>query len=272
MKAKSCLSLLAAAALSAFIATSAEAQTLEKCGLTARVSPSLQTDKDPVVITLSGGVEYCASMRVAGVGFAGVLGLSQPAGALNIILAQRPFDLEPGTSCPSILVPFELEARLPSRLPVIDPPGLFPVGIYRRNEDADGSLDGQTFCGIVDLSVSVGHRPGFAFHEDRFAASVTWNIAGQDHSGFAVPSDMASPDSGLFWFFQPENWEVMVKVLDGCESNQYYWVIGAAATDVRFTLRITDAQTGAVWTYTSPGGRLAPAFADVQAFPCASPS
>jgi hypothetical protein len=62
----------------------------------------------------------------------------------------------------------------------------------------------------------------------------------------------------------------MVKVLDGCAVNQHYWAIGAAATDVKFTLRITDTQTGDAWAYRSPAGRLAPAFADVQAFPCSA--
>ena len=263
MKAQ-CLSVLAAI----LVAASAEAQTLETCGLTARVSPSFPTNNDTVVITLSGGVDTCSTIRVAGVGEAGVLGLPQPAGALNIILADRPQDLPPGTSCPAVLDPFELEARLPTRLPAIDPPGLFPIGIYRRFEDSDGTPHNQIFCGIVDLSVGVGHRTGIELHDGRFVASVTWNTSGKDESGFAVPGDVTGTDSGLFWFFQPGNWELMVKVLDGCSSNKHYWVIGAAATDVKYTLRITDTLTGNEWEQKNPGGTLAPAFADVRAFPC----
>jgi len=268
MKTKSCLPLLAAAAL---IAMSAEAQKLADCGLTARVSPPSPTDQDPVVITLAGGIDYCSSIRVAGVGEAGVLGLVQPAGALNIILAQRP-EVGPGFGCPAVVVPFEVEARLPRRLPATDPPGLFPIGVYHRNENFDGSLDSQTFCGIIDLSVGAGNRPGIELHDGRFVASVTWNTSGKDESGFAVPTDATATDSGLFWFFQPSNWELMVKVLDGCGSNKHFWVIGAAATDVKFTLRIIDTLTGNEWERTNPGGTLAPAFADVEAFPCSGTS
>jgi hypothetical protein len=262
------LRLLAAAVLSA-LAVSAEAQTLEDCGLQARVSPLSPSDKDPIVITFNGDMNYCDSIRVAAVGEAPFLGLSQPAGALNVILTRRTPELTPGLNCPAAIVPFEIEARLPSRLPAIDPPSLFPVGVYYRSEDESGALISQKSCGIVDLSISQGYRSEVSFHEGRFVASATWNTSGQDESGFAVPADGTATDSSLFWFFEPSNWELMVKVLDGCAVNQRYWVIGAAATDVRYTLRITDTQTGTVWAYTSLGGQLAPAFADVEAFPCA---
>jgi hypothetical protein len=267
MKAKPCLRLLAAAFLAA-LAVSAEAQTLADCGLQARLPQFVPSDKDPIVITLLGDAGACTSVRVAAVGEAGILGLAQPAGALNIILAERPAPSEQG-SCPAISVPFEIEVRLPERLPAVEPPGLFPIGVYRRSEDEHGNLASQVSCGVVDLSVSAGYRSEVPFHEGRFVASVTWNTSGQNENGFAVPADGTATDSALFWFFQPGNWELMVKVLDGCAVNQHYWVIGAAATHLRYTLRIADTHTGTVWTHTHPVGQLAPAFADVEAFPCA---
>lgn len=246
------------------LSSSASAQTLADCGVVG-VFPREFTDKDPVVMTLLGTAGSCTSTRVAAVGEAAVLGLPQPAGAVNVILAQRQPEDQP-TICPEKL--FELEVRLPERLPAVPVPGVFPVGVYRRIEDPQGNLISQTSCGVVDLSVSAGYRSEIPLQDGRFLASVTWNVSGQDESGFAVPAD-GTADSGLFWFFQPSNWELMVKVLDGCAVNQYYWVIGAAATDVKFTLRIVDVLSGSnAWTYTSPGGRLAPAFADVFAFPC----
>lgn len=265
MNVRPCLRLLAAAAL---VTMSADAQTLEDCGLTARVSPLFPTDKDPIVITFGGQMGYCDSIRVAALGEGALLGLAQPAGALNVIIARRTPELTPGVDCPAAIVPFELEARLPERLPAIAPPGLLPIGVYYRSEDEKGNLISQQSCGIVDLSIGEGYRPSIPFHEGRFVASVTWNTSGKDESGFAVPTDSTVADSGLFWFFQPSNWELMVKVLDGCGSNKHYWVIGAAATDVKFTLRITDTLTGNEWEQKNPGGALAPAFADVEAFPC----
>jgi hypothetical protein len=89
--------------------------------------------------------------------------------------------------------------RLPERLPAVAPPGLLPIGVYRRFEDEHGNLVSQVSCGIVDLSISEGYRSEAPFHDGRFVASVTWNTSGQDHSGFAVPADLPATDSALFW-------------------------------------------------------------------------
>ena len=43
-------------------------------------------------------------------------------------------------------------------------------------------------------------------------------------------------DSGLFYFFEPNNWEMLLKVLDGCGVNQHHWVFAATASDVGIEL------------------------------------
>ena len=70
----------------------------------------------------------------------------------------------------------------------------------------------------------------------------------------------------MFYFFTPANWELLVKVLDGCEFNDRYWVFAAAATDVEYTLTIKDTQTGTVREYFNPLGRSAAAITDTDAF------
>ncbi|MCP3957063.1 MAG: hypothetical protein GY719_04360 [bacterium] len=75
-----------------------------------------------------------------------------------------------------------------------------------------------------------------------------------------------SSDSGLFWFFTPGNWELLVKVLDGCSINDRFWVFAAATTDVEYTLRVTDIETGRVQEYFNPLGRSAAAITDTEAF------
>lgn len=268
MNARSCLRRLAVAAVS-ILSVSAEAVTLPSCGIEVlHPEPLAVTDQEPVVLTLRGGVDYCSTVRVAAVGEAAILGLPQPTGALNIIIAHRPMPLPPGESCPAVVVPFEMEVRLPEKLPAVPVPGVFPIGVYLRFEDRFGNAESPRACGILDLTVAEGHRSAVPFHEGRFTASVTWRTADRNGLGYEVPGDTTQADSSLFWFFQPANWELMVKVLDGCAINQHYWVLGAAATDVLYSLRITDAGTGTVWERTSPGGQLSPAFADVEAFPC----
>ncbi len=57
---------------------------------------------------------------------------------------------------------------------------------------------------------------------------------------------MASNDSAIFYFFQPANFELLVKIVDGCGSNNRFWVFYAATTNVEFTLRVSR-------TPSSPG-------------------
>ncbi len=80
-----------------------------------------------------------------------------------------------------------------------------------------------------------------------------------------VPAGTA--DSGLFYFFSPNNWELLVKVLNGCGINNRIWVLGAATTDVAYTLKVTDLNNpGAFKTYTNPLGVASPAVIDIEAF------
>jgi hypothetical protein len=102
---------------------------------------------------------------------------------------------------------------------------------------------------------------------DRFRAQVAWRTpSGQTGAGNVAVC--GADDSGLLWFFAPDNWEMLVKVIDGCGVNENFWVFMAATTNVEFTLRITDTRTGAVQQYFNPLNRLAPPLADTGAFGC----
>lgn len=81
----------------------------------------------------------------------------------------------------------------------------------------------------------------------------------------------SSDSAGLFYFFDPDNWEMLVKVLDGCAHNGHYWVFGAAATDVGYEINVYDMSTGSPplsKKYKKAAGPPAPALVDVAAFPC----
>lgn len=105
---------------------------------------------------------------------------------------------------------------------------------------------------------------GVLLRDERFEVLVSW----RDFSGGEGPGTLAvrSADSAVFWFFDEANWELMVKVVDGCAFNNRYWVFGAATTDVAYTLTITDTLTGHVKTYQNPLGVAAPAITDTGAF------
>ena len=98
----------------------------------------------------------------------------------------------------------------------------------------------------------------------RFRVEASWDANGSPGAGQAVPG--ASADSGLLWFFAPDNWELMVKVLDGCALNGHYWVYAAGTTTVHYVLTVTDTLTGSVVHYENPAGTAAAAITDSGAF------
>jgi len=75
-------------------------------------------------------------------------------------------------------------------------------------------------------------------------------------------------DSGLFWFFDPANLELTVKVIDGCGVNGHRWVFLSGLTNVEVTTTVTDTEGGAKKTYSNPLNRnFRPVF-DTAAFGC----
>jgi hypothetical protein len=96
----------------------------------------------------------------------------------------------------------------------------------------------------------------------RFRAEVTWGARDSPRLGQAV---FITPNTGAFWFFDPTNLELVVKVLDGRSINGRFWVFYGSLTNVEFTLTVTDTQTGAVKAYANPQGQLA-SVADTLAF------
>ncbi len=110
----------------------------------------------------------------------------------------------------------------------------------------------------------VADEQALCLNQHRFRVTVEWrDFDGNEGVARAVTS---SSDSGLFWFFQPSNWELLVKVIDACGLSSSFWVFSAATTDVEYTLRVTDTVSGEIREYTNPLGRAAPAINDTAAF------
>ena len=102
-------------------------------------------------------------------------------------------------------------------------------------------------------------------HDGRYEVTLEFTTSEE-----TAPAKVARPrtsDSGLFYFFAPNNWEMLLKVLDGCGVNQHHWVFAASATDVGLELMVRDTMSGASKTYTKDPGEPAPAITDVGAFP-----
>ncbi|MYF95426.1 MAG: PKD domain-containing protein, partial [Holophagales bacterium] len=102
--------------------------------------------------------------------------------------------------------------------------------------------------------------------DSRFAIRAEWWLADGSH-GEGTVARIGTNDSALLWFFDPENWEVVIKVLDGCAVNGNVWVFGASTTNLGYRIEVTDTATGAVREYRNEAGKPAGAITDTRAFP-----
>ena len=125
----------------------------------------------------------------------------------------------------------------------------------------------------VSLSPAVAFVPAvctpsntaFCANNGRFEVQVVFsapNLGIVNQSARAVPM---TSDTGHFWFFSPNNVELVVKVVDGRAFNGFFWVFYGALSDVAYTVTVTDTATGVSKSYSNPAGTLA-SVADTAAF------
>jgi len=112
--------------------------------------------------------------------------------------------------------------------------------------------------------VCAGGPTTLCLTRNRFRVQVDWRAlnAGPSGIGQALP---LTDSTGAFWFFNPTNIELVVKVLDGRSVNGKFWVFYGALSNVEYTITVMDTLTGTFKTYFNPQGRLA-SLADTAAF------
>jgi len=95
-----------------------------------------------------------------------------------------------------------------------------------------------------------------ALLDGRFEVTVDWENQHDDNApgtGHAIPG---TEKSGYFWFFNPTNLELVVKMIDARSVSGYFWVFWGGLSDVKYTIHILDTVTGDEWTRTNPAGSL----------------
>ncbi len=99
--------------------------------------------------------------------------------------------------------------------------------------------------------------------QGRFAITTKFRAATApgptDGSGHVV---VAGANSGIFWFFSSDNWEVMVKAINACGFNNRYWIYSAATTDRFYRMEVLDVRAGVQKIYFNYAGPPAPAVTD----------
>lgn len=102
--------------------------------------------------------------------------------------------------------------------------------------------------------------------QGRFQVRLDWRPQGGSGLTAAHTVPVGSDDSGLFYFVNPANWEMLFKVVNACSLASRFWVFFAATTNVEYRVTVTDSATGASKQYTNPQGMASPAVTDTDAF------
>jgi len=118
--------------------------------------------------------------------------------------------------------------------------------------DPGGSWSSQSQSTIVPACVP--DATTLCLLGGRFRATVNFTVPTSSGAGHAVP--LAADTSGIFWFFDSSNAELVVKALDATALNGKYWLFYGALTDVQYDLTVTDTVTLAQRVYHNTQGNL----------------
>jgi YD repeat-containing protein len=78
----------------------------------------------------------------------------------------------------------------------------------------------------------------------------------------------ANDQSAFFYFTNPANFEMGVKMVAGCGLNGNYWFYVSGLTNQEWLVQVIDTDTGTERYYYNPLNRLSETTADTAAFPC----
>lgn len=122
-------------------------------------------------------------------------------------------------------------------------------------------LDPGQQCSVND------DRARLCLNKHRFRVDGTFTTA-QGATG-PLQGVPLTDDAGVFYFTNPNNLELNVKVLDACSFNGHYWVFASGSTTVGIQLLVTDLSDGTVSrSYANPVGGKFVTVTDTTAFPC----
>jgi len=97
----------------------------------------------------------------------------------------------------------------------------------------------------------------------RFKVEATYQTSTSNGTAQAIK---LTDETGYFWFFNANNVESVVKVLNACALNNRYWVFAAGLTNQGVSITVTDTlQPSIVKHYTNPLNRTFVTITDTDA-------
>jgi len=150
--------------------------------------------------------------------------------------------------------------------------GLASRSVYSIALDpANGYLYATTGSGVFVLQLaSPTCQPDahtLCLNNGRFSVTAEFQRTPEGTSSPATAVPLTS-DTGYFWFFDPNNVEVVTKVLNGCSTNGHYWFFASGLTNVGVQISVTDTLTGTSKPYSNAVGSAFQPIQDTAAFPC----
>lgn len=167
-------------------------------------------------------------------------------------------------------------ATLPANSVSADVTGLEPGGRYDFRVRSFNS-GGRSASNVVTIVLSAAEYtdcepsgPQIVFtHGYTVSMCIEHEKDGEIVTADAVDYELGSRESGLLYFFDRDNSEVLIKVLDACRENGHRWVFVAPVTTLAFNLYVDETATEKRWTHRNPrGGATATTESDLTAFPC----
>lgn len=148
------------------------------------------------------------------------------------------------------------------------------AGTYNVSLQATNASGSNTVVKAVTVSAGgavpcVADAATMCLNNGRFQVKAVWTKP--DTTSGPGTAVKLTDDSGYFWFFDPSNIEIVLKVLNGCGLNNAYWVFAAGLTNVGVDLQVTDTHTGIVYDKQNPVGTPYAPVQDTSAFPASCP-
>lgn len=113
---------------------------------------------------------------------------------------------------------------------VLDP---LPAGHYTVEVVLDNQPHGSARFDVTAAD------PALRLHGGRFSVTLRWRNPYGPGEGEGIPATL-SPEAGYFWFFDRDNPEVTVKILDGRPQNGHFWVFIASMTTLELEITVTE--------------------------------
>jgi len=145
-------------------------------------------------------------------------------------------------------------------------------GIHWQFDNQGGLASGRTLAQhvffnfltpVVSPSTCKADAATLCLNGGRFKVQAQWNTGAASGPAQVLSQ---SGDSGQFYFFDPDNTELTVKVLNACSLNDRFWVFASGLTNVQVLITVTDTRAGRVRQYFNPRGKTFAPVQDVSAF------